>query len=240
MHFAYRNNNPGNIRPNQGFTWVGQIGVYDSGPSGEFLIFDTMENGVRAAARLAGNYPSVFGVSTMREFFSKYAPKGDGANDPDAYARSVADAVGLGMDTRVDFTDFAIVSKMLPRMFLIETGHPAAVHGVTKQVIEEGCRRAGNIKNVPAPDGYVKDEAGNIKRENVEKSRTIEDANKGMREAGIAGAAAAGGLIAALKDLNWYVALPIALAIAFGLALVVWRFATIKKNRREDNERGVR
>ena len=239
MHFGYKNKNPGNIRPNAAFTWQGQTGVFDAGKSGKFLIFDSFENGIRAVARLIGNYPSIFGVDTLRGFFCKYAPTGDGANDPDAYAKIVAKSVGVDIDQKVDFTSYKIARSMLPAIFRVETGEDPYAH-ITPEMIDEGCRRAGNLNNVPVKDGYVKDEEGNVKRENVEDSRTIKDANKGMKEAAIAGAASAGGLIAALKDLNWYVGMPIALAIAFGLALIVWRFAKIKKYRREDNEAGVR
>lgn len=145
MHFGYRNNNPGNIRPNPSFTWQGQVGIYDSGVSGEFLIFDTMENGVRAVARLCGNYPKLFGVKTLREFFHRYAPSGDGPNDPAGYATLVDRSVRVGIDKPVDFTDFNIVGKMLPAMFRVETGEDPWTH-MTPATIEEGCRRAGNIR----------------------------------------------------------------------------------------------
>ena len=238
-HFGYTNNNPGNIRPNPAFTWQGQIGVFDSGPSGKFLKFDTMVNGIRAVARLCGNYPQIFGVKTMREFFGKYAPVGDGANDPDAYAKYVAKAAGVDIDQPVDFTRYAIVSKMLPAMFRIETGETPAPY-MTGADIEEGCRRAGNITGVPAADGYVRDDTGNVRRENLEDSRTMEDSKKGIKETVAAGAAGATGVIAALQGMPWYVAMPIALVLAAAIGLVVWRFIRIRKHRREDNEANIR
>lgn len=93
----------------------------------------------------------------------------------------------------------------------------------------------------PPPEGYVRDDSGNVKRDDVEKkSRTIAEAGKGQRETIVAGAAAGTGLIAALKGLDWYVALPISLALAAAGGLIIWRFVNIKRLRREDNDLGVR
>lgn len=121
-HFAYRNHNPGNLRPSTKYTWQGQTGVYDSGASGKFLIFESAVMGIRAVARTIMNYPRIYGVTNMREFFARYAPAGDGANDPAAYARIVAQAVGVGIDEKVDFKSYEIVRGMLPAIFRVETG----------------------------------------------------------------------------------------------------------------------
>lgn len=200
-----------------------------------------MANGIRAVARLCANYPQLFGVATMREFFGRYAPAGDGANNPDAYARAVAGAVGVGIDDKVDFTDYAVVSKMLPMIFRVETGQdPYEVGGVTPTMIQEGCWRAGNLRNVPARHGYVRDEEGNIKRENIEDSETIKNTKRGLRETVAAGAAGAGGVLAALGNLPLIVQILLILIALGALGLVAWRFGWLSKRRRRDNALEVR
>lgn len=240
MHFGYRNNNPGNVRPNPAFTWQGQTGVYNSGPSGQFLIFDSMVNGIRAVARLCANYPELFGVNTMRGFFARYAPAGDGHNDPTAYARTVAKSVGVDIDQKVDFTDYAIVSKMLLPIFHVETGEHPSSAGITLEMIEDACRRAGNVRNVPPAKGYVKDDSGNVKREDIDDSRTIKEADKGTREAATGILGTLGAIVASVVNAPWYVSVPLGLVAAGAIALIVYRLVLVKKFRREDHEAGVR
>jgi hypothetical protein len=239
-HFAYRNNNPGNIRPNPAFTWQGQTGVYESGPSGQFLIFDTMVNGMRAVARLVANYPAIFGVDTMRGFFARYAPSGDGANDPTAYAKTIANAVGVGIDDKVDFTDYAVVSRMLLPIFRVETGASPLDNGITAGMVREACEKAGNVKGIPMAPGYVRDDSGNVKRENIDDSRTIKEADKGTREAATGILGVLGTVIASITNAPWYVSAPLALVAAVAIGAIVYRLVLVKRLRVEDHEAGVR
>lgn len=58
-------------------------------PNGQYLAFDNWLDGCEAtAAHIA--QAGYFGL-TVEEFFQKWAPKGDGGNDPEAYAASVVD-----------------------------------------------------------------------------------------------------------------------------------------------------
>lgn len=239
-HFGYRNNNPGNIRPNAAFTWQGQTGAFDAGKSGKFLIFDTMVNGMRAVARLVANYPAIFGVDTMRGFFAKYAPTGDGANDPAAYAKMIANAVGVGIDAKVDFTDYGVVSRMLLPIFRVETGENPLDNGITAEMVREACLSAGNVKNVPMKPGYVQDDGGNIKRDKIEDSRTIKNADQGTKEAGVGIIGTLAGMVAAIANAPWYVSAPLAAIAAVAIGFVVYRLVIVKKLRVEDNEMGVR
>ena len=43
-----------------------------------------------------------YGHITVKQAMAKYAPAGDGANDPDAYARSVARRMKVTIDTYID------------------------------------------------------------------------------------------------------------------------------------------
>ena len=85
------NNNPGNLRPQKGVTYEGQIGVDGRG----FAIFENKDFGKKAlvsdvSAKMAK------GLNTPEAFINRYAPAGD--NDEDArdnYKIHMAEALGL-------------------------------------------------------------------------------------------------------------------------------------------------
>lgn len=88
-----RNNNPGNIMDYAYYQTTGQFRLAQ---------FPSLDDGVQALKDLiAKRAPGL----TLREFFggkpgvyTGYAPAGHGANDPDVYARNVANALGISPD----------------------------------------------------------------------------------------------------------------------------------------------
>ena len=54
--------------------------------------------GWRAAFLLLQKYYDVYGLRTLRQIISRWAPAGDGANHPESYARCVATIAGMGID----------------------------------------------------------------------------------------------------------------------------------------------
>ena len=86
-----RNNNPGNLRQaNQ--NWQGEIGTDKDG----FVIFDTMQNGVRAMAITLINYQFRHGLNTVRGIIRRYAPSVE--NDTESYIEHAAQAIGVAPD----------------------------------------------------------------------------------------------------------------------------------------------
>src|SRR5262245_59994502 len=87
-----RNNNPGNIREPKGdpTQWVGDRATDDDPAFEEFL---TMWHGVRAAAVLFKNYQSTYGLGTIAQLITRWAPPKE--NDTAAYIKAVSDAVGV-------------------------------------------------------------------------------------------------------------------------------------------------
>lgn len=65
-----RNRNPLNIRDNKANAWVGRIGADELG----FVIFDTPENGYRAAAKILKSYAKR-GIVSINDIISTWAPK---------------------------------------------------------------------------------------------------------------------------------------------------------------------
>lgn len=88
-----RNNNPGNLRKSEAFTWQGEIGVDDAG----FVIFDSIQNGLRALSRTLRTYRNSHGLNTVAGIINRWAP--DNENDTDSYIESVSQRLGVGRDT---------------------------------------------------------------------------------------------------------------------------------------------
>lgn len=84
-----RNNNPGNIRWNGFDQWEGMTGTDGQ----NFIIFESVEYGIRAMYRILSNYAGR-GVETLSDIISTWAPAED-SNDVDAYVASVASRTGL-------------------------------------------------------------------------------------------------------------------------------------------------
>ena len=103
---AYRNNNPGNIRPGPFANTHGTIGT-DPAPKpgyGPWAVFDSTADGDKALDDLL--HTSSVQNRTISDEMKLYAKAGDGANDPKAYADHISGAVGAPADT--------VISKLTP------------------------------------------------------------------------------------------------------------------------------
>lgn len=74
-----RNCNPGNIRANPQFVWMGQTGKDDKG----FCIFSDPKYGVRALLVLFHNYQEHYQLHTLSQLINRWAPPNE--NDTVAY-----------------------------------------------------------------------------------------------------------------------------------------------------------
>lgn len=86
---SYTNNNPGNL------VYAGQPGA-TLGPGG-FAVFSSYADGENALIRQL-NLDASRGLTISQEM-AKWAPAGQGSNDPVAYAAQVAAAEGVSVDT---------------------------------------------------------------------------------------------------------------------------------------------
>jgi len=91
-----KRNNPGNIR--DGAFAKSQPGY--AGASNGFAIFNSMEAGFAAQKRLLQNYMR-HGYDTPTKIANRWAPAGDGSNDPKAYASALAHYLGIGVNDRI-------------------------------------------------------------------------------------------------------------------------------------------
>jgi hypothetical protein len=97
---SWRARNPGNIRNGDHY------GAYpgkkaNTASAGSFAVFPDEQTGFDAIKHVLKGYGNV----TVAQAMHKYAPAGDGSNDPDAYARSVAQKMGVPVTTSVQSLD---------------------------------------------------------------------------------------------------------------------------------------
>lgn len=113
-------NNPGNLIDN---AWTRSLPGY-AGPSGRFASFSTPEAGVSALEANLGSYGKQ-GIGTLTDLTNKWAPKGDGSNNPTAYAASLAKGLGVGANDPINLGDPSIRAKLAPLIAGVE-GNRAA------------------------------------------------------------------------------------------------------------------
>lgn len=88
-----RNNNPGNIELT-GDVWQGQVPP-EQQTDDRFVQFIAPEYGIRAMARILGNY-AARGVNTLAEIAATWAPPHE--NNTAAYVRALVDHTGFSAD----------------------------------------------------------------------------------------------------------------------------------------------
>ena len=91
---SWRNNNPGNIINSKFTSENGAVGV-----AGRFAVFPSEEVGLQATIKLlrSKNYVNL----QLRQVYQRWAPKGDGNNNPDAYANHVSKLSGVPLNKRI-------------------------------------------------------------------------------------------------------------------------------------------
>jgi hypothetical protein len=111
-----RNNNPGNIR-HSAIKWMG---ISDEQPDPTFVCFDEPKYGIRALYKILRTYQDKHGLETVEEMINRWAPPAE--NDTAAYVRSVAGAIGVSPDTKIDLCDREVAEKLVAAIIRHENG----------------------------------------------------------------------------------------------------------------------
>jgi len=109
-----RNNNPTNLE-NAGIQWQGLVGT-----DGPYCVFDTMENGIRAAAINLRNYWRLHGINTVDGIVRRWS-----STDQDAYVSHVSTWLGVDPNDALDMEDASVRTQILQAMTRQEEGLPA-------------------------------------------------------------------------------------------------------------------
>ena len=118
---GYRNNNPLNII--DGSFVRGQPGY--KGTDGRFGQFASMDDGIKAADNLLQSYGER-GLNTPQSIIARWAPAGDGDNNPSAYAATVARNLGVEPGATIDMANPAVRRQLIDAMATVENGRPMA------------------------------------------------------------------------------------------------------------------
>lgn len=111
--------NPGNIRNGDRHgAFPGK--KYQTQSVGAFAIFPDEATGMSAIAAVLRGYGNV----TVLQAMNKYAPAGDGANDPNAYGRTLAHRLGVRPDTHLPQLSDDQITKFAEEIKRVEGWKP--------------------------------------------------------------------------------------------------------------------
>lgn len=110
-----RNNNPGNLRIAP-INWQGKI----AGTDPAFETFADARSGIRALAINLRTYQTRYGLSSIRQIVTRYAPASE--NDTGAYVRAVAASMSVGPDAPLDLSDMATLTALVTAIIKHENG----------------------------------------------------------------------------------------------------------------------
>lgn len=121
-----RNNNPLNIRRNS-TKWQG---LSEEQKDKAFFTFIAPEWGYRAAIKTLQNYRRIHGLTTVRQWISRWAPPVE--NDTEAYIRFVCDKAEVGEKCEPNLHNKEVMCRIVAAMSHMENGVPAVMVDVYK------------------------------------------------------------------------------------------------------------
>ena len=110
-----RNNNPLNIRI--GNTWIGEV---EHPTDKEFEHFESMRYGLRAGFILLHRYINRYGLRTITDLISRWAPSNE--NNTQNYIRIVSQLTGIGCLDTISFEDRETMCSLVDAMVQVECG----------------------------------------------------------------------------------------------------------------------
>ena len=114
--------------------WIGQ-----TGRDGDLLIFDTIENGLRAGFKDIKNAVVRDGFNTLNKFAAHYAPPDE--NDTAAYVRGLASTTGSGPDDVLILDEPEELINLAHAVLIQEQGADYAVT-LTEEQLERAASEA--------------------------------------------------------------------------------------------------
>lgn len=141
---GYKGCNPLNIRATTD-KWQGAIGQNEKG----YLIFSSPVDGIRAAAKVLKNYDSKYGINTIEEIVSRFAPASE--NPTGEYIQNVVKATGYKAQEKLDLKNPEVMQKLIQAMMNQEIGGVA----YSEETISTGVRAGLGIETSALSDQQV-------------------------------------------------------------------------------------
>lgn len=124
-----RLNNAGNIEASPSNAWVGEV---RPSSHARYAQFAHPVYGVRALARLLDNYGYMYGLRTVRQVITRWAPPSE--NNTESYIRDVVTRSGVGADTEIHQNFAGVVAAIIH--------HENGKQPYSKELINEAIRMA--------------------------------------------------------------------------------------------------
>lgn len=125
------NNNPCNLRITSA-NWLGKV---DPSQDKEFEQFDSLEHGIRAAAKVLTNYYHLDGLSRLDEIISRWAPSSE--NNTGSYINDVAQRMGVAANATINLLDASVLRGLVAAIIFHENGRVTATCNQIENGIDE-------------------------------------------------------------------------------------------------------
>ncbi|MDC9614415.1 structural protein [Xenorhabdus khoisanae] len=129
MTRGIRNHNPGNIR--HGDKWQG---LREIQTDKSFCQFVAPEYGIRAILKILRNYERKYGLNTIRQIISRWAPPNE--NNTEAYIAYVCKVVGVPSSVVIDVENVNTMSKLVKAIIQMENGQQPYSDAVITRAFE--------------------------------------------------------------------------------------------------------
>lgn len=119
---AVRNANPGNIETGEPWRGLAKLSDMTADQRGEqrFCVFVAPEWGFRALAIIIRNYRDRYGLLTVRDIISRFAPSNE--NITPAYIKHVCDAMGVEPNKTLNLDDAITLQSLCRAIAVHESG----------------------------------------------------------------------------------------------------------------------
>lgn len=245
---AARNRNPLNLRPLPGADrWKGQVSVSTNSVTGSFSVFESNVMGVRAAVVNMRSYVQYAGVVDLKGVIYRWAPPPAGG-----LTGTAGSAVnGVDQNHTSEYLNFVCTAAKVSPTFSflpITSGRPsqefvqalarivramnhveAGGYTITPEEAVEGVQLALNL-----PEGYTRQDGGNVVRKRMAQSETIKLNTKGQVANLLGTGTSAMTVFATIQD--WRVAAIVAGLVVVVGASVAYYLLKLRKDRQDMNE----
>ena len=122
-----RNCNPGNIRNSDATDWKGEVPA-GAKKDNSFEEFKDMAHGYRALIKLLQNYRRKYGLQSIADFISRWAPRTE--NDTSDYITRVCREMQVPTSYVPDVEDKGTMCALAAAISVVENGIPAVMADV--------------------------------------------------------------------------------------------------------------
>jgi hypothetical protein len=169
-----RNRNPGNIEDGD---FARSLPGYQGG-DGRFAVFDSLDSGTAAQAKLLGSY-SKRGINTVEGVVNRWAPPKE--NNTGAYVRFVSQKLGVDPKAPLDLNDERVTMALAEAMAEHENGVPVRAPDLSAVSDDELLASLGQApKAAPAPQRIASSASGGVTIDRMPRQAPVQRVDQGL------------------------------------------------------------